>query len=130
LAAAGVDAVLVGESLMRAPDPGAAARELAEVERARPRLAVKICGVCSVADAEAAVRAGADYVGVVLAPGFRRSRTEESAAAILAAAAGASRVGVFVDAALEEMVGAARRLELDVLQLHGSEPPERVGALA
>jgi indole-3-glycerol phosphate synthase len=35
LAAAGVDAVLVGETLLRAPDPGAVAGELAGVERAR-----------------------------------------------------------------------------------------------
>src|SRR5690606_5591888 len=79
IAAAGMDAVLVGESLMRAPDPGAAAAALVGVARAAPAAApeVKICGVCRPADAAAAARAGADYVGVVLAPGFTRSQTVE-----------------------------------------------------
>src|SRR5690606_3849786 len=96
LAAAGVEAILVGESLMRAPDPGAAARALVGVARPGPAAPeVKICGVCRPADAAAAARAGADYVGVVLAPGYTRSQTVESAAPILDAAAGAQRVGVF-----------------------------------
>ena len=131
LAAAGVDAVLVGESLMRAPDPGAAARALVGVPRAMPTAPeVKICGLCRPGDAAAAVRSGADYVGVVLAPGFTRSQTVESAAPIFDAAAGARRVGVFVDASVGEVVDAAERLRLDVVQLHGSEPPDRVAALA
>src|SRR5690606_10912911 len=87
-------------------------------------------GVCRPADAATAARAGAHYVGVVLAPGFARSQTVESAAPILDAAAGARRAGVFIDATLGEMVEAAERLRLDVVQLHGSEPPERVAALA
>lgn len=131
VAAAGVDAVLVGESLMRAADPGLAARALVGVERAtRMTPEVKICGVCRPADAAAAARAGADYVGVVLTPGFTRSQTVESAAPILDAAAGARRVGVFIDPSVGEVVEAAKRLRLDVVQLHGSEPPDRVAALA
>ncbi len=131
LAAAGVEAILVGESLMRAPDPGAAARALVGVARPGPAAPeVKICGVCRPADAAAAARAGADYVGVVLAPGYTRSQTVESAAPILDAAAGAQRVGVFIDASVGEVVDAAERLRLDVVQLHGSEPPEQVAALA
>ncbi|HEX7091459.1 MAG TPA: indole-3-glycerol phosphate synthase TrpC [Longimicrobiales bacterium] len=131
LADAGVDAVLVGESLMRAADPGAAARALAGVaRRALPAVEVKICGLCRPEDARAAVEAGADYVGVVLAPGGPRSQTVASAKAIFQAAAGARRVGVFVDASTEEAASAARALGLAVLQLHGSEPPEQVAALA
>ncbi|MFO7259690.1 MAG: indole-3-glycerol phosphate synthase TrpC [bacterium] len=131
LASAGVDAVLVGESLMRAPDPGLAARALVGVPRMTPTAPeAKICGVCRPADAAAAARAGADYVGVVLSPGFARSQTVESAAAILDAAAPARRVGVFVDASDAEVVAAAERLRLDVVQLHGSEPPDRVAAVA
>ncbi|MFW6079436.1 MAG: phosphoribosylanthranilate isomerase [Gemmatimonadota bacterium] len=90
---------------------------------------VKICGLCRPEDARAAADAGADWTGVILAPGGRRSRTPEQARAILDAARGAGRVGVFVDADVEEAGGIAVRLRLDVIQLHGGESPERVAAI-
>lgn len=89
---------------------------------------VKICGLCRPGDAALAVRAGADLVGVILAPGFQRTRTETEAAAILGSAGHALRVGVFVDAPAAA-VATAERLRLDVLQLHGQETPEHAAAL-
>jgi phosphoribosylanthranilate isomerase len=89
---------------------------------------VKICGVCSPADARAAGAAGASYIGVILAPGYPRTVTLEEADAILSAAA-AYRVGVFVDAAPADVLHAADRLALDVVQLHGGEPPGTAAAL-
>jgi phosphoribosylanthranilate isomerase len=86
---------------------------------------VKICGVCSAADAEAAGLAGAGYVGVILAPGFSRTVSLDAAAVILAAA-GTRRAGVFVDASPADVLRAADRLALDVVQLHGDESPETV----
>ena len=58
---AGADAVLVGSALMRAPDPAA---ELASL-LARPL--VKVCGLTRQEDVDAAVEAGADLAGFVLA---------------------------------------------------------------
>jgi indole-3-glycerol phosphate synthase / phosphoribosylanthranilate isomerase len=58
---AGADAVLVGSTLMRAPDPGAKLRELL----ARPL--VKICGLTREEDVAAASEAGADLAGFILA---------------------------------------------------------------
>ncbi|HET9322473.1 MAG TPA: bifunctional indole-3-glycerol phosphate synthase/phosphoribosylanthranilate isomerase [Gaiellaceae bacterium] len=58
---AGADAVLVGSTLMRAADPGAALRRLL----ARPL--VKVCGLTRQEDVDAAVDAGADLVGFILA---------------------------------------------------------------
>jgi indole-3-glycerol phosphate synthase / phosphoribosylanthranilate isomerase len=58
---AGADAVLVGTSLMRARDPGAKLAELV----ARPL--VKVCGLTRQEDADAAVEAGADLTGFILA---------------------------------------------------------------
>src|SRR5579884_774769 len=58
---AGADAVLVGSTLMRAPDPGAKLRELTQ------RPLVKVCGLTRQADVDAAVEAGADLVGFILA---------------------------------------------------------------
>ena len=58
---AGADAVLVGSTLMRAPDPTARLRELL----ARPL--VKICGLTRAEDVTAASDAGADLAGFILA---------------------------------------------------------------
>ncbi len=82
---------------------------------------IKLCGMCRPEDARAAAQLGADYVGVILSPGFARSQTVESAAAIFQAGAPARRVGVFVDADAEFIASAIDRLGLDVVQLHGSE---------
>lgn len=83
---------------------------------------VKICGVCSPEDATAASAAGADFIGVILSPGHRRSQTHEHAAAIYAAAT-TRRVGVFVDPAEPEVIDLIRQLQLDVVQFHGQESP-------
>lgn len=80
----GVKAVLVGESLMRATDTAAFLRALvglpppATSTTLRQPL-VKICGVRSVKDAQLAIHAGADLVGVVLLPGVKRCITHELA---------------------------------------------------
>ncbi|HLX32317.1 MAG TPA: hypothetical protein VKR79_06045 [Gaiellaceae bacterium] len=63
---AGADAVLVGTSLMRAPDPGAKLRELLS------RPLVKVCGLTRQDDVDAAVEAGADLVGFIFAEGSPR----------------------------------------------------------
>lgn len=90
--------------------------------------ALKVCGLTRHADARRACLAGAAYLGVVLAPGGRRSLTPAAAAAVLDGLA-ARRVGVFVDATLPELRDAAALARLDVLQLHGDEPPELLRAL-
>jgi indole-3-glycerol phosphate synthase/phosphoribosylanthranilate isomerase len=58
---AGADAVLVGSSLMRAGDPATQLRELLR------RPLVKVCGLTRAEDVVAAVEAGADLVGFILA---------------------------------------------------------------
>jgi indole-3-glycerol phosphate synthase len=58
---AGADAVLVGSTLMRAPDPAAKLEELL----ARPL--VKVCGLTREEDVAAAAEAGADLAGFILA---------------------------------------------------------------
>jgi phosphoribosylanthranilate isomerase len=75
-----------------------------------------------------AAAAGADYLGVILAPGYGRTR-EIAAAADIFAAADVRRVGVFVDPQLDEVLRAVDRLELDVVQLHGRETPGFVSRL-
>jgi indole-3-glycerol phosphate synthase / phosphoribosylanthranilate isomerase len=58
---AGADGILVGTALMRAPDPAAKLRELVS------RPLVKVCGLTRQEDVDAAVDAGADLVGFILA---------------------------------------------------------------
>ncbi len=90
---------------------------------------VKLCGICRPADAALAAAAGADYLGVILSPGFRRSQAAEAAASIYAAAGTLRRAGVFVDAAQGTIEEAVAGYQLRVIQLHGAEPPALARAL-
>lgn len=84
----GVGAVLVGEALMRASDTAQFISSLlgGEVSEARstPCAAplVKICGTRSVEAATAAIEAGADLIGMILAAGTKRTVSTETALAI------------------------------------------------
>lgn len=75
-AADGVGAVLIGESLMRAKDPGAFIRELFSIPEPDPTPQtpplVKICGVRNKEEALAISEAGADMLGVVFAQQSKR----------------------------------------------------------
>jgi phosphoribosylanthranilate isomerase len=85
---------------------------------------VKVCGITRLEDAELAVSLGAWALGFVLWPGSKRLCDP-------AVAAGISRlmrrrvelVGVFVNAALDEIVQAAEAIGLTHVQLHGDEGP-------
>ncbi len=91
---------------------------------------VKICGIRTTAVLEAAVAGGADDIGLVFFPRSPRNVSVDEAAAVAAAAPRRiTVVGLFVDPtdeALDRVLAAAR---LDLLQLHGSESPERVAAI-
>lgn len=95
-----------------------------------PTAAIKICGISTPETLEATIRARAAHVGFMFFPKSPRYVTPAQASVLSTQAEGRiSRVGVFVDAddtTIAEAVTAAR---LDVLQLHGSETPERVGQL-
>ncbi len=91
---------------------------------------VKICGLSTPETLDAALGAGADLVGFVHFPKSPRHVGLEAGRALSARARGrALRVALLVDpddATLEAVVEA---LEPDLLQLHGSESPERVAAV-
>ena len=67
---AGADAVLVGSTLMQAPDPAA---KLVDLLR---RPLVKVCGLTREEDVAVAADAGADLAGFVLAPESPRAAAE------------------------------------------------------
>ncbi len=85
---AGADAILVGSTLMRAPDPAAKLAELLS------RPLVKVCGLTRAEDVAVAVEAGADLVGFVLVPESPRAAT-----AVLDVPEGTLSVAVWVGAA-------------------------------
>jgi phosphoribosylanthranilate isomerase len=90
--------------------------------------AVKVCGLMRHGDAALAVDAGAAYLGAILAPGFRRTVTPEAARVIFGGLP-ARKVGVFVNAPLDELISVTTTVAVDVVQLHGDEPPEYVEAV-
>lgn len=88
------------------------------------RTRVKICGITRVEDAQAAVRAGADAIGLVFDPKSPRYVTKERAASIAQAVGPfVSIVALFVDAAAETIRDTLSRVPVTLLQFHGSETP-------
>lgn len=85
---------------------------------------VKICGNTSLADALMAAEAGADAVGFVFAPSPRRVTAAEVAAIVPQLPANIEKIGVFVDAALQEIVSTVRACGLTGVQLHFDAEPE------
>lgn len=155
----GVQAVLVGESLMRAANPDVFIRELLDLPAPEPTEGaftvprIKICGLRSAEDALVAAEAGADLIGMIFAPKSKRAVNINTALEIVTAirtyrseSAGASApaskstnlpwftrhsinlpgkpltVGVFQNQPLEEVLHIAHVTQLDLVQLHGSEP--------
>ena len=93
---------------------------------------IKICGITLADDAARASAAGADFVGLNFWPKSKRcvelGRARMLADAVRAAGA-AKVVGVFVDAKADEIAKVHARVDLDVVQLHGSESRDDVGAV-
>ena len=90
-------------------------------------ICVKICGINTVIAMQAAIEAGASYVGLVFYPPSPRS-VSFSEAAILARIVPneIKKVGLFVDISNDPLKDIVDQVPLDILQLHGNETPERV----
>lgn len=93
-------------------------------------VSVKICGLSDRAGLDAAVAAGARYVGFVFFAKSPRAVTPDQAAELaVEVPPGIAKVALLVDAddaTLDEIVA---RVPLDMLQLHGRETPERVSEI-
>jgi phosphoribosylanthranilate isomerase len=95
------------------------------------RVFVKVCGITSVEDGILAADAGADAIGFVFWPmSSRRIDVDKAARISRALPPFLLRLGVFVDAPAAEMARVADQVGLDMLQLHGDEPPEAMAGLA
>jgi len=89
------------------------------------RTRVKFCGITRPADADAAVRLGADAVGLVLAAGSPRFMEVRQAAIIRRRLPPfVQAVALFRNAPAEAVRHALDELQPDLLQFHGEESPE------
>jgi phosphoribosylanthranilate isomerase len=92
---------------------------------------VKICGLKTEAALEAALAGGADYVGLVFCAASPRNLDIETARTLAERARGRAKIVALLvdpdDALVAEVVSG---VEPDMLQLHGSETPQRVAEIA
>jgi phosphoribosylanthranilate isomerase len=86
------------------------------------RIRAKICGINTVEDAQVAIAAGADAIGLVFYAKSVRHVTVEKAAEIVASLPPfVDAVGLFVNTDAYEVNSVLSRVRLDLLQFHGEE---------
>lgn len=91
---------------------------------------IKICGIKDLSAVDAALKAGADMVGLVFFPPSPRSVSLAKGAALAARARGKARVvALTVDADDALLDGIAAQVAPGLLQLHGKETPARVSEI-
>ena len=90
---------------------------------------IKICGITRPEDARTAAEAGADAIGLNFYPQSARVIDLQRARAIIdVLPSGVIKVGLFVNVQPVEICGAYDALRLDLIQLHGDEPPALLAA--
>jgi phosphoribosylanthranilate isomerase len=86
---------------------------------------IKICGITNIEDALAAIDCGADALGFVFYPKSPRAVSPGTAKSIIKKLPPiVTNVGVFVDQDRDEIRKITSDTGLNIIQLHGSEPPE------
>lgn len=82
---------------------------------------VKICGLKEVEHVQAAVEAGATWIGFMFAPSKREITIEHAAELAKHVPAHVKKVGVFVNPTEEKVHQAVEAVGLDFVQYHGNE---------
>lgn len=90
---------------------------------------VKICGVRTPEDARKCVDAGADALGMLLAPSPRRITVSQAREIAEALPPTVRPVIVMVPSTADEAIMAARAIRPGAIQLQGDEPPEMVAEI-
>jgi phosphoribosylanthranilate isomerase len=86
---------------------------------------IKVCGMREADNIRATEQLGVDWLGFIFWP--NSSRYVATLPAYLPSAA--KRVGVFVDASIEDVTNKANDYQLDIIQLHGHESREYVSEI-
>ncbi len=90
----------------------------------------KICGIKTPEMLSCAVEAGARFIGFVFFPPSPRHVSIDTAKELaLMLPTGVRGVGLFVDPSDAELEGVLGKVQLDMIQLHGQESPERVAEI-
>lgn len=93
-------------------------------------VSAKICGLNTLESVAAAVSGDAGFIGFVFFPPSPRYVAPDKAAALSRAVPPTvTTVGLFVDASDDVIAETLRTVNLDMLQLHGNESPDRVREL-
>lgn len=102
-----------------------------DTQASRAKTLIKICGITSAEDAQLAVAAGADFIGMIMWPKAKRSVAPSVAQAIATVARqhGAQAVGVFVDEDARTIEDRCREAGIGVAQLHGDVARQALGSL-
>ncbi len=87
------------------------------------RTKIKICGITSLHDALMAARLGADAIGFIFADSVRRVSPEKVCEIIKRLPPILTTVGVFMNQPLQYVNNTVDETGIDVVQLHGKEPP-------
>lgn len=88
---------------------------------------VKICGLTCAEDVASAAQAGAAYGGFVFFPKSPRNLSVDAARALaIGAPVGLAKVALVVDPEDAFLDALLAQVPIDMIQLHGSEPPARV----
>lgn len=90
---------------------------------------IKFCGLRRPEDIEYANQTRPDYIGFVFAKSKRQVSPELAGQLAAGLSEGMEKVGVFVNASVEEILEAVRLAGLDVVQLHGDEGPEEIRSI-
>jgi len=91
---------------------------------------VKICGITTADAADAVVRAGADFAGLMFHPKSSRNVDLAQATALAERMRGRVRLVAVASDPSDEMLGAViGAVKPDLIQLHGAETAARVGAI-
>lgn len=85
---------------------------------------VKICGITDVLTAKKAIQYGADALGFVFAESKRKMSQKKAKEIIHQLPHELLKVGVFVNEGKEEIERIVEETGINVIQLHGDEPPD------
>lgn len=93
-------------------------------------LRLKVCGLRQAENILEVAGLEPDFLGFIFTPKSKRFVGEELSSELLRSLpAGVRKVGVFVDQSVAEIMRQVRRYGLDLVQLHGAEPPAQCAAL-
>lgn len=92
-----------------------------------PKTRVKLCGVRRPQDVAAAAEGGVAYVGLMFyGPSPRNISYDDAGALALTVPLGLAKVAVVVNPTDAELDALTAKVPIDMIQLHGAEPPARV----